>query len=263
MLNGKIAIVTGGASGIGAATARLLAVQGAQVVIASEQSALAMQGVVDGIAAAGGAARARQCDIRDRSQVRSLVEATERDFGRIDILVQSAGVCKWGPIEEMPGETIDLMFGVNVIGAITMIQAVLPAMRRAGGGAIVNIGSASSTLGVHQFAAYAASKAAIEHFTRTLAPELRRSNIRINGIAPGSVRTPMLGFEGDTLTAGQQAAMARREERSISPYGNALIEPDEIASVALFLVSDAARALQGSFVLADQGVSSAMMPPAS
>jgi NAD(P)-dependent dehydrogenase (short-subunit alcohol dehydrogenase family) len=263
MFKGKIAIVTGGASGIGAATARQLAAHGAQVVIASEQPESAMQATVNTIVAAGGSACARRCDIRDRAQVQALIETTERNFGRIDILVQSAGVCLWGPIEEMAGEKIDMMFAVNVIGAISMIQAVLPAMRRAGGGAIVNIGSAAGTLGVHEFAAYAASKAAIQHFTRTLAPELRRSNIRINGIAPGSVRTPMLGFTDEALTAEQEAAMTRREARSISPYGNALIEPDDIAAVVLFLASDAARALQGSFVLADQGVSSAMIPPAS
>jgi len=152
---------------------------------------------------------------------------------------------------------------VNTIGPISMIQAALPAMRRSGGGAIVNISSGAAVLGVNEFAVYAATKAAIAHFTRTLAPELRRSNIRCNAIGPGSVRTPMLGFESDELTPEQQQGMARREARSISPYGNAMMEPDDIAQVALFLCSDAARALQGSFVLADQGISSAMLPPAS
>ena len=95
------------------------------------------------------------------------------------------------------------------------------------------------------------------------APELRRTNIRVNSIGPGSVRTPMLGFTSDELTPEQAAGMVKREARSSSPYGNAMMEPDDIAQVALFLVSDAARALHGSYVLADQGISSAMTPPAS
>jgi NAD(P)-dependent dehydrogenase (short-subunit alcohol dehydrogenase family) len=263
MLEGKIAIVTGGGTGIGAGTAELLASKGAHVVVTSELSVEAMQPVVDRIAATGGSASAASCDIMDRAAIAKLIAGIEADHGRLDILVQSAGVCFWGPIEEMSAQKIDLMFGVNTIGPISMIQAALPAMRRAGGGAIVNISSGAAVLGVNEFAVYAATKAAIAHFTRTLAPELRRSNIRVNSVGPGSVRTPMLGFDSDELTPEQQAGMVRREARSVSPYGNAMMEPDDIAQVVLFLVSDAARALHGAFVLADQGISSAMLPPAS
>lgn len=262
MLNGKVAIVTGGGTGIGAATARLLAKNKAHVVVTSELDAAAMQHVVDEIIAAGGKASAVRCDITDRAQVTALVEGVEREHGRIDALIQCAGVCFFGPIEEMSAQKIDLMFGVNVIGAISLIQAALPAMKRAGGGSIVNIASGAAVLGVNEFAVYAASKAAIQHFTRTLAPELRRTNIRVNSVGPGSVRTPMLGFTSDELTPEQEAGMVRREARSASPYGNAMLEPDDIAQVVLFLCSDAARALHGSFVLADQGISSAMLPPA-
>ena len=263
MLEGKIAIVTGAGTGIGAAVAALLARQGAHVVVTSELAVEAMQPVVDRIAAAGGSASAVTCDVTDRTAVARLISSVEAMHDRLDILVQSAGVCFWGPLEEMSASKIDLMFGVNVIGPITMIQAALPAMRRAGGGAIVNISSGAAVLGVNEFAVYAATKAAIAHFTRTLAPELRRTNIRINSIGPGSVRTPMLGFMEDELTPEQAAGMVRREARSASPYGNGMMEPDDIAQVALFLVSDAARALHGSYVLADQGISSAMLPPAS
>lgn len=263
MLDGKVAIVTGGGTGIGAATARLFASKGAHVVITSELAAGTMAPVVDAIRAKGGKASAICCDIMDRAAIASLVETVERDQGRIDFLIQSAGVCFAGPIETMEARKIDLTFGVNVVGAISMIQAALPAMKRAGGGAIVNISSGAAVLGVHEMAVYAASKAAIAHFTRTLAAELRRTNIRITSIGPGSTRTQMLGFSDDELTEEQQAAMIRREARSLSPYGNAMIEPDDIAQLALFLVSDAARALHGSFVLADQGISSAMLPPAT
>lgn len=263
MLEGKVAVVTGGGTGIGAQIARVLAGKGAHVVITSELPVDAMQPVVDGIVASGGSASAITCDILDRGAIAALVESVERDYGHLDILIQNAGVCFSGAIETMPARQVDLMFGVNTIGPISMLQAALPAMRRAGGGAIVNVSSGAALLGVNEMAVYAASKAAIAHFTRTLAPELRRSNIRINSVGPGSVRTQMLGFEGDTLTEEQAAGMVRREARSISPYGNAMMEPDDIAQVVLFLVSDAARALHGSYILADQGISSAMMPPAS
>jgi NAD(P)-dependent dehydrogenase (short-subunit alcohol dehydrogenase family) len=262
MLEGKIAIVTGGATGIGAAISALFAAKGAHVVVTSELAVEAMRPVVDRIVADGGSASAVTCDIMDRDAIARLVAGVERDHGRLDILVQSAGICFWEPIEQMSARKIDLMFGVNAIGPISMIQAVLPVMKRGGGGAIVNISSGAAMLGVHEFAVYAATKAAIAHFTRTLAPELRRTNIRVNSIGPGSVRTPMLGFTEDELTPEQQAGMVKREARSVSPYGNAMMEPDDIAQVALFLVSDAARALHGSYVLADQGISSAMLPPA-
>ncbi len=133
-----------------------------------------MQALCDEIAASGGSARAVRCDITDRDAIAALVAGVERDFGRLDILVQSAGVCFWGALEDMPAEKIEMM-------------------SRAGGGAIVTISSGAAVLGVNQFAVYAATKAAIQHFTRTLAPELRRSSIRVNSIGPGSVRTPMLG----------------------------------------------------------------------
>ena len=262
MLEGKIAIVTGGGTGIGAAVAALLAKNGAHVIITSELAVSAMQPVVDGIVAAGGSASAATCDIMNRVHIATLIETVERDFGKLDIVVQSAGVCFTGAIEDMSPAKVDLMFGVNTIGPISVIQAAIPVMRRGGGGAIVNISSGAAVLGVNEMAVYAATKAAIAHFTRTLAPELRRSGIRVNSVGPGSVRTQMLGFTSDELTPEQQEGMTRREARSISPYGNAMMVPDDIAAVVLFLVSDAARALQGSFVLADQGISSGMLPPA-
>lgn len=261
MLDGRVAIITGGGTGIGAAIARLLAKNGAHVVLTSELAVERMEPVVNQILSNGGRAGAITCDVMDRDSIAAMVGAVERDHSRIDILIQSAGVCFAGPIETMAAQSIDRMFGINVIGAISIIQAVLPAMRRAGGGAIVNIASGAAVLSAAEMAVYASTKAAIAHFTRSLAPELRRTNIRINSIGPGPVRTPMLGFTTEGLTELQEIEMTQRGARSISPYGNPMMEPNDIAQVALFLVSDAARALQGSFVLADQGVTSGMLSP--
>jgi 3-oxoacyl-[acyl-carrier protein] reductase len=261
LLDGKVAIITGGATGIGAATARLLASHGAHVVITSELPEDAMQPVCAGIRAAGGSASVARCDIASNDEIIGLVGAVEREHGRLDILVQSAGVCFWGKLEEMPADRIQTMFAVNAIGPIMMIQQAIPVMRRNGGGAIVNISSGAAVIGVAQFAAYAATKAAMQHFTRTLAPELARSGIRVNAIGPGSVRTPMLGFTSENMTESQSASMEKRAAGSVSPYGNAIMEPEDIAQIVLFLVSDASRAVQGAFVLADQGFTAAMMPP--
>jgi NAD(P)-dependent dehydrogenase (short-subunit alcohol dehydrogenase family) len=263
MLDGKVAIVTGGATGIGAATSRLLAEKGAHVVVTSEQPAEAIQDFADGIVAGGGKASALRCDVTDPAAIAALVAGVEKAHDRIDILVNCAGLCFFGPVEEMEPAKVRKMFAVNATGPIALIAAVLPIMRRLGGGAIVNVSSGAAEIGVEGLAAYAASKSALRQFTRTIAPELKRSGIRINAVGPGSVRTPMLGYTSDELTPDQQAGMARREAGTVSPYGNAIMDPTDIADVILFLVSDQARGLQGAFVLADQGFCSTMKQPAA
>ncbi|HVY86546.1 MAG TPA: SDR family oxidoreductase [Caulobacterales bacterium] len=261
MLQGKIAIVVGGNSGIGAATSRLLASQGARVLIASERPVVEMASLCAEIEKAGGAAEAMHCNIAERGDITRLFGHVKDAYGRLDILVNCAGVFARAPLTEMPEDKIDAIFTINLVGAVQLIRAALPLMRESGGGAIVSIASAAAVLGVEGCAAYAASKAALVHFTRTLAPELRRTGIRVNCIGPGPVRTPMLGFTEAPLTAEQQQSMIKREAGSTSPYGNAMMEPDDIAQIALFLVSDAARGMQGAFVVADQGISAAMSAP--
>lgn len=261
MLDGKIAVVTGGASGIGAATSRLLAKNGAHVVVTSEQPLSTLEQFCSEIVAGGGSASALVCDVTDRHAITHLIDEIDRRHGRLDILVNCAGLFHRASLEAMEDDKIEAMFAINALGPIRLVKAALPIMRRGGGGAIVNIASGAAVLGVEGCAAYAATKAALSHFTRTLAPELRRSGIRINAVAPGSVRTPMLGFKSDELTPEQVLSLAKREAGTMSPYGNPMIDPVDIAEVVLFLVSDAARALQGSMVLADQGISSAMPAP--
>ena len=193
--------------------------------------------------------------------IAALVAEVDRRHGRLDILVNCAGLCVLAPLEEMSTAQIRALLAVNTIGPILLTKLALPVMRRGGGGAVVNISSGSAVIGVEGLAVYSASKAALAHFTRTLAPELRRSGIRVNAIAPGSVRTPMLGFTSDDLSEAQQASIAKREAGTASPYGNAMMEPDDIVQVWLCLGSDGARGLQGSLVGAGQGCSGAMRPP--
>jgi len=262
MLQDKVAIVTGGGSGIGAATSKLLAQNGAHVFVLSEKPVSTMQEVCTDIAAIGGRATALTCDVTDRASIATALAAVDKATGRLDVLVNCAGVFFRAPLREMPAQQIDLMFAVNTLGAIFMVQAALPLLLKGGsGGAIVNVASGAAKMGVEGCAVYAASKAALVHFTQTVAREFRRSGVRINSVGPGSVRTPMLGFASDALTPEQEQSMAKRTANSLSPYGNPIMEPDDIAQIVLFLCSDAARALQGSFILADQGFSAAMPAP--
>jgi 3-oxoacyl-[acyl-carrier protein] reductase len=257
---GLSAIVTGGASGIGAATARLMARSGAHVVVTSEQPLATLESFCAGIAAEGGSASALQCDVTDPVAITGLVAEVDRRHGRLDILVNCAGLFRRMPLDDMSEAQISAIFAVNALGPILLIRAALPLMRR-GGGAIVNVASSAAILGVEGCAVYAASKAALAHFTKTLTPELRRSGVRINTVAPGSVRTAMVGFGGDELTPEQAQSLAKRALSTMSPYGNPMMVADDIAEVILYLASDGARALQGATILADQGISATMPLP--
>src|SRR6218665_987351 len=144
MLEGKVAIVTGGATGIGAATSALLAANGAHVVVTSQRPAEAIRAFADGIVAGGGKASAMRCDVTDPAAVAALVAGVEQAQGRVDILVNCAGLCFFGSVEEMEAAKVSKMFAVNVTGPISLIGAVLPGMRRQGGGAIVNVASGAA-----------------------------------------------------------------------------------------------------------------------
>lgn len=257
---GKVAIVTGGSSGIGAAVSRMLAAEGVHVVVTSEQPEDTMAPFCAELADAGGSGEAIQCDVTDGKAVAALVEQIGARHGGVDMLINSAGVFHLTPAFDIDMAKVDQLIRVNYLGAVNLIQACLPVMRARGGGGIVSIASAAGVLGGASFAAYSASKAAIIHFTRTLASELGHSCIRINCVAPGSVRTPMTAFAHDPEDERMKAILAKRRERTTSPYGELLAEPDDIANVVMFLLSDRARAIQGSCIVADQGFTAASTP---
>jgi len=256
----KVALVTGGSTGIGAATARMLGAAGAHVVIASHLSSTEMQSACEEVRRAGGTSSTETADVTDDSAIKAMVDSIVSRRGRIDFLVNSAGIFDITPVFETDSTRTKRLMDINYLGSVNVMTHVLPVMRAQKAGVIVNIASGAAVLGQGGYAAYAASKAAIMHFTRTIAPELARTGIRANAIAPGAIRTAMTAMVHDPQSPEMVAVKNRIVERSPSPYGTAFIEPEDIASVIMFLLSDSAKAIHGTCIVADQGLSAAMPP---
>ncbi len=255
MLDGKVAVVTGGSSGIGAAIARKLAGAGATVMVVASSDAGKAAKVVEEIVADGGKAQAHALDVRDRVAVRDLMDAVKAEHGRLDVLVTSAGIFLPTPIGDTDPDVFDRTIDVNVKGTFHCIDAVVPGMRAAGGGHIVCISSGADRTGVTAFSTYCASKAAVTMLVRTLALELARHDININSIAPGNTATPM--NEGMRTDPAQRSVL--ESLNAATPSRRKFSEPEDIAELALFLVSPAARAMHGSSVLIDEGLGAGIL----
>ncbi|WP_374575066.1 SDR family NAD(P)-dependent oxidoreductase [Phenylobacterium sp.] len=238
----RATVVTGGASGIGAATVRRLAAGGAKVLIcdlnAEAGAALAHE--------VGGGARFRQVDVADPAQIEAMVAEADAAYGRLDILINNAGIGSFGETPDMAPELWRQVMAVDLDAVFHACRFAIPLMKRGGGGAIVNTASISGLFGDYGFSAYNAAKAGVINYTRTLAIDHAKDAIRVNALCPGLIDTP--------LTAGLKAIQGLEQHwTGLIPMGRAG-KPDEMAAVICFLASDEASYVTGSIVVADGGV---------
>ena len=242
-LKDKIAIVTGGARGIGLAVARAFAREGAVVVIA-DVNFEAAKASADAIAATGARTLPLSVDVADPASVQSMISAILKDYGRIDILMNNAGVGGNTPFLETSLEDWNRIVSINLTGAFLVAQAAAREMVKSGGGKIVNIASLSGQRGANGRAAYGSAKAGLELLTKVMAVELAAHNINVNNIAPGAIETEMAKFAHDAETRAAYNYLI-----PMTRYGT----PEEVADAAVFLCSDEARYVHGHTLNVDGG----------
>jgi NAD(P)-dependent dehydrogenase (short-subunit alcohol dehydrogenase family) len=248
-LAGKVAIVTGAASGIGRASAIAFAREGAKVIVA-DRNVTAGEETAASIRAEGLEAFFVEVDVARESSVQQMVEQTIQYWNRIDILFNNAGVVMVKPLEAMTEEDWDRVMAINVKGAFLCIKHAVPHIRSAGGGAILNTGSIGSFTGQLGTPVYSASKGAIALLTRSLALDYGRDHIRVNCICPGITDTPMLREHMGYGAPGEAAIKARLAR---VPTGE-ILTPQDIARAALYLVSDDSRGITGILHVIDGGL---------
>ena len=247
-LDGRAAIVTGAGQGIGEGIAGALAAAGASVAVADTQAAEGSR-VAEALRSAGGRAESIRADVAVEADVASLVATAVQHFGRLDIVVNNAGICIVRTVEESTVEEWDRVMAVNVRSAFLTTKYAVPHMRRQGGGSILNVASISSFVGQQSTPAYCASKGALLMLTKSLAVDYARDAIRVNCICPGITDTPML--RGHVRHAPDpDAHLAERLSRV--PAGE-MLYPADMGSAALFLCSDAARGITGTSLVVDGG----------
>ncbi len=247
--DGKTILITGASSGIGAATARRFGAEGGRVMVSALDEA-GCRAVVDDIVAAGGEAAFLHGDLAERAFCDEVVDQTVARFGRLDVLVNNAGVSRRGTVETMSHQDWRLTFAVNLDAMFFLSRRALPIMKRQGGGVIVNTASELAITAPRNNAAYAASKGAVLQFTRAMALDHAREGIRVNAICPGPVDTPLLR---DVRDDAEEELKAIAEATPMGRIGT----PDEIAGAIAFLASDDASFITGSALLADGGVTAA------
>jgi NAD(P)-dependent dehydrogenase (short-subunit alcohol dehydrogenase family) len=250
-LQGRICLVTGAGSGIGRAIARLFAAEQGVVVAADVDEASALETAAE-IEEAGGRAIARALDVADEEQTRRLARLTNEELGRIDVLVNNAGVAGVGDIEETTLERWEQVMRVNVRGVFLMCRAVVPYMRAQRSGSIVNMSSAIAETGLARRVSYAASKGAVLALTRSMQVDSARDGIRINALLPGTIRTPFVErYLRDAYEDPEEGLNNIRARQLTGELG----QPEQVAHAALFLASDESSFVLGSGLVVDGGLS--------
>lgn len=248
-LNDKTVIVTGGGGGIGSATCRRFAEEGARVAV-FDMNLDAAQAVVDAITAAGGTARAYRCDITDRAAVDAAVAATEADLGPVAVLVNNAGWDVFKPfLKTVPAEW-ERLIAINLTGALHMLHAVLPGMTERKAGRIVNVASDAARGGSSGEAVYSACKGGLVALSKTLAREHARQGITVNVVCPGPTDTALLAGVAE---GARDPAKLIEAFRSAIPLGR-LGQPDDLASAIAFFGSDDAGFITGQVISVSGGL---------
>lgn len=249
-LEGKVALISGAARGMGAEEARLFASEGAKVVLGD---VLDEEGEKTA-AAIGESALYLHLDVTSEADWRAAVEKTEEAFGKLDILVNNAGILRFGLLEHTSLEEYELVVKINQTGTFLGMKSAAAAMRRAGGGSIVNISSLAGIQGVGGACSYTASKFAVRGMTKVAAIEFGPSGIRVNSVHPGGIETPMTRPYGAESAAGEPPAYR-------SPIAR-IGRPDEVANLVLWVASDKSSYCTGSEFVIDGGECAGQMPDA-
>ena len=239
---GKVLFATGGGSGIASATARRFAAEGGRVAIADLDAPR-----VEAVAAELDGCVAIVCDVADEHSVEDAVQKAQERLGRIDCVLNAAGFVQFAPLEELSLADWNRMLAVHLTGTFLVCRAALPCLRAAGGGSIVNLASVTALVARANLAAYSAAKGGIVAFSRQLALDAAADNVRVNTVAPGSVRTPLTGpvYGRPGMSEGHSALPSSIQAR--------IAEPEEIASTACFLLSDEASFFTGALIVPDGG----------
>jgi NAD(P)-dependent dehydrogenase (short-subunit alcohol dehydrogenase family) len=245
-LGGKVALITGGGTGIGAACAKVFAQEGAAVAITGRRKDVLEQ-VMKGIEKTGGRALAVAGSVTGEGHAQSAVASVVRAFGKLDVLVNNAGVIAFGKtLHETDDATWNEMLAVNLTGAYRMIKAAVPEMIKAGGGSIVNVSSIASLVGIPMIAAYSAAKGGMDALTRCVAIDYAGRKIRCNSVCPGLVDTPM----ASGLIENKDALAQIMTAYPLGRYGTS----EEVAKLILYLASDESAWMTGAVIPIDGGM---------
>jgi len=244
--DGLVAVVTGGASGIGAAVARQLSEGGARVAVLDLNPDQAAEGLF-----------AVRADVADDASVRAAIEAVAAKFGRIDILVNNAGIGAQGTVADNTDKEWARVLSINVLGMVRTSRAALPYLRKSSAAAIVNMGSIAATAGLPERALYSASKGAVTALTRAMAADHLREGIRVNAVNPGTADTPWIGglLERAGDPAAERAALSARQ-----PHGR-LVDPAEVAGAVVYLASPRSGSTAGVSIAVDGGMQDLRLRP--